>query len=164
MYGTDFEDRTIAIMCYRLKETVHTDPDPMIATARIGLLSNLELWLGIIVACLPTMAPVFRAYVQPGFSKLSHKLYGSSGQSTKEGTPRVQLKTFGGSGPTKSKSHSDYTELSERSTFTDQGSDQLHLVANGIFKLHTECEFVNTQPVPNNDGIHVQKQFQTLHV
>ncbi|KAK8062547.1 hypothetical protein PG997_014644 [Apiospora hydei] len=68
MFGFGFA--TIAIMCYRIDQTVHSDPDPMIAIARVGLLSNVELWLGIIVACLPTMAPFFREYIQPGLSTL----------------------------------------------------------------------------------------------
>ncbi|KUJ07706.1 uncharacterized protein LY89DRAFT_765652 [Mollisia scopiformis] len=109
MFGFGFA--TIAIMCYRLDQTVHSDPDPMIATARIGLLSNLELWLGIIVTCLPTMAPFFRTNLLPGLSKLSRKLYGSSAPSSKEETPRVQLRTFGGSGPPVSKDNKNYTEL-----------------------------------------------------
>ncbi|KAK8904841.1 hypothetical protein QC760_007178 [Botrytis cinerea] len=36
---------TIAIMCYRLELTARSPSDPMIAIARVGVLSNLELWI-----------------------------------------------------------------------------------------------------------------------
>ncbi len=151
-------------MCYRIDQTVNSDPDPMLAIAKIGLLSNLELWLGIIVACLPTMAPFVRTYVQPGLSKLSRKIYGSSGLSTTERTPRVQLRTFGGPGAPGSTGHNNYTELSETSTYPVQDCDKLHLVANKIPKLRTDCESSNANTAPGSDGIYVQRQFQTLHV
>ncbi|KAI0469867.1 hypothetical protein GGR56DRAFT_678974 [Xylariaceae sp. FL0804] len=37
---------TIAIMCYLIYTIVHSDPN--VATAKIGLLTDFELWLGII--------------------------------------------------------------------------------------------------------------------
>ncbi|KAH9987074.1 hypothetical protein F4779DRAFT_638860 [Xylariaceae sp. FL0662B] len=157
MFGFGFA--TIAIMCYRIDQTVHSDPDPMLSIAKVGLLSDLELWLGIIVACLPTMAPFVRTHVQPGLSKLSRKFYGSSGPSTKEGTPRMQLRTFGGSGVPGSKGHNNYTELSETSTYA---ADELRLVANETSELHTDCESNNMNTAPRSEGIYVQKQFQTF--
>ncbi|KAI5926905.1 hypothetical protein F4810DRAFT_651396 [Camillea tinctor] len=141
---------TIAIMCYRIDQTVNRDPDPMLAIAKIGLLSDLELWLGIIVACLPTLAPFFRTYVQPGLLNLSRKLYGRLGLSTKEGTPRVQLKTVGGSGGSSCKCHNNYTEVSETSTCIAPYCDEIRLVANETPKLHTDCEFNNMNTAPSN--------------
>ncbi|KAI4865906.1 hypothetical protein F4820DRAFT_447533 [Hypoxylon rubiginosum] len=132
---------TIAIMCLRIEQTVNGNVDRMEATANLGLLSAVELWLGIIVACMPTMAPFVRRYVQPGLSKLSQKLRGNSCQSTKQVNPRLQLRTFGGSGPPNSKKHNNYTELSDTSTFAAQSSDELRLVANDTHKLRTDCGF-----------------------
>ena len=37
----------------------------------IGLVSFLELWLGIIVVCLPTLAPLFAKYIKPVLSKIT---------------------------------------------------------------------------------------------
>ncbi|KAI9667971.1 MAG: hypothetical protein M1821_000791 [Bathelium mastoideum] len=154
---------TIAIMCYRIEQTVHSNPDPMLASAKIGLLSNLELWLGIIVSCLPTMAPFAREYVRPGLSKLSSKLYGSTTPSTEERTPRMQLKTFGGSGGRGSKGK-NYTESSNPSLDGNHDSDEMHLMANRRANIQTHCEFSETSPVPSRNGIYVQKQFQALDV
>ena len=136
----------------------------MITMSQIGLLSNLELWLGIIVACLPTMAPFARAHLQPSLSKLVRTLYGSSSPSTAERTPREQLRTFGSSGPAL-RGNTNYTELSERSTYADQDNEELVPVANKTPKVYTpDFESSNTQTAPSRDRIYVQKQFQTFDV
>lgn len=88
-------------MCYRLELTARSPSDPMIAIARVGVLSNLELWIGIIVACLPTTKPFVRVYLRPSLSKLPQKLYGSPTVSTKDENPQLQLRNFGGSGPSR---------------------------------------------------------------
>lgn len=152
-------------MCYRITRTVggSVNPDPMLAMAEIGLLSNLEIWLGIIVACLPTMAPVLRTYVQPGLSKLSSKFYGSSGSPSKgEETPRNLPRPFGNSGGPSShiKGHNNYTELSE--VFTYRGDDsELRLVSDKRAMVRTDCEYGNSRAPPLRNGIYVQQQFQT---
>lgn len=154
-------------MGYRIALTVQGNPDPMLSTAHIGLLSNVELWLGIIVACLPTMAPFLRTYVQPGLSKISQKLYGSFAPSTKEGTPRVQLKTIGGSrnpGSKSFKGFQDYSEPSAALTDGPKDSEELHLVAHNAYQLQTDCEVGNANSAPGHNGIYVQRQFQTLDV
>lgn len=153
-------------MCYRIELTARPPTDPLIATAKIGILSNLELWLGIIVACLPTMRPFIRAHVSPSLSKLSQKLYGSSNLSTKEGTVEVQLRTFGGSGPPSSKNRSNYTEISEVEVPSKQiNADKQHLVPpSEMSKVQTDREFSNTKRATGSGGIYVQKQFATYDV
>lgn len=46
-------------MAYRITRTLGSsvNPDLMPGMAEIGLLSNLEIWVGIIVACMPTLVP-----------------------------------------------------------------------------------------------------------
>ncbi|GAW18080.1 hypothetical protein ANO14919_075510 [Xylariales sp. No.14919] len=142
---------TIAIMGYRLEQTVHSHSDPLLAIARVGLLSNLELWLGIIVACLPTMAPFVREYIQPRLSTLSRRLYGSAGPSIREGPPIVQLGTFGRSSATGPKSHNNYSELSE--SFIDPAGycDEERLVTNKTRKIHTNSVLINNNtPLGSN--------------
>lgn len=148
-------------MGYRLDQTVNGDPDPMLSMARIGLLSNMELWLGIIVACIPTMAPFARTYIQPSLSKVFSKIYGSSSGPSKEGTPRVQLKTFGGSGGS-GNNRSNYTELDEPSANLARDHDEMQLIGNGTSQVRTEIRHGSSPlEAPTKDGIHVQKQFQT---
>ncbi|KAH8161364.1 hypothetical protein CIB48_g6888 [Xylaria polymorpha] len=117
---------TIALISYRLDQALHSHPDPLLAVANIGLLSNLELWLGIIVACIPTSAPFIRTYVEPNLQTLSRKLYGSASSSSKasKGPPLPALRTFGSSGVNGPKLGSNYTELSESVTWDHRVADE----------------------------------------
>jgi len=45
-----------------------TEADFVYGLALIALVSQLELWLGIIIACLPTMAPLFHKWIKPMFA------------------------------------------------------------------------------------------------
>ncbi|KAJ3952195.1 hypothetical protein N0V92_011372 [Colletotrichum tropicale] len=67
---------TIAIMVWRLVNTVTTigDLDFVYNLHDIGLISLLELWIGIIIACLPTLGPLLKTYVKPAVSKIGSKL------------------------------------------------------------------------------------------
>ncbi|KAI1758643.1 hypothetical protein GGR53DRAFT_516390 [Hypoxylon sp. FL1150] len=71
---------TIAIMIWRITATIQTraDPDFTLHLGLIGLISFFELWFGIIVACIPTLAPLFRTYGGPLFDKLRVKLHAKS--------------------------------------------------------------------------------------
>ncbi|KAI1662061.1 integral membrane protein [Daldinia decipiens] len=77
---------TIAIMIWRITETVQTraDPDFTLHLGLIGLISFFELWIGIIVACIPTLAPLFRVYGQVFANKLkpASGSHGSSGSAS----------------------------------------------------------------------------------
>ncbi|KAJ0139505.1 hypothetical protein CTA2_1771 [Colletotrichum tanaceti] len=66
---------TIAIMVWRLINTVTTigDQDFVYNLHDIGLISLLELWIGIIIACLPTLGPLFKTYVKPAVSRFGSK-------------------------------------------------------------------------------------------
>lgn len=60
-------------MAWRIQATYVSehDPDFVYSLATIGLISGLELWLGIIVACMPTIPPVLQTYVRPAFQRLT---------------------------------------------------------------------------------------------
>ncbi|KAI5862502.1 hypothetical protein GGS23DRAFT_570527 [Durotheca rogersii] len=75
---------TIAIMIWRIVATLRTraDPDFTLHLGTIGLISFFELWFGIIVACMPTLAPLFRAYAKPLVSKLKAGPDGSSSSAS----------------------------------------------------------------------------------
>ncbi|TGO89838.1 hypothetical protein BPOR_0091g00040 [Botrytis porri] len=135
-------------MCYRLELTARRPSDLMIAIAKIRVLSNLELWIGIVVACLPTMKPFV------DLSKLSHKLHGSSAVSTKDESPQLQLRTFGGFGPSRPKNHSNYTERSEAPS-VQTITNELHLVPFEASDFDANCELSNTRTVSDSQGIFV---------
>lgn len=70
-------------MAWRIEATYDSthDPDFVYSLATIGLISLLELWLGIIVACMPTIPPILQTYVRPAFEKLSSYYYSRRGGS-----------------------------------------------------------------------------------
>lgn len=88
-------------MCYRVYITFNAPADPMLALADTGLMSCFEVWLGLIAACMPTMAPFFVQYVKPAYSKLASMVSGNASSGRSAGLADhdgVRLQTFGGSG------------------------------------------------------------------
>lgn len=59
-------------MCWRLEATLKSidDPDFSVTLSQVALPALLELWLGIICACMPTLNPLFRTYVASSAGKL----------------------------------------------------------------------------------------------
>ncbi|RJE19067.1 hypothetical protein PHISCL_08592 [Aspergillus sclerotialis] len=79
----------VAIMAWRLEITLdpETNADFVYSLHIVGLVSFLELWLSMIVVSLPTMAPLYRRYIQPHLSQ------GGSGQKVNK--PQIAEHTIG---------------------------------------------------------------------
>lgn len=79
-------------MIWRIYDLVTTaEQDFVYNMPTLALTTTLELWLCIIIGCIPTLAPIFRTYISPLVTKLS-----SSRKSTgPRSTPR-NIVTFGG--------------------------------------------------------------------
>lgn len=62
-------------MGWRIKITVEstTQTDFVYGLGNIGVVTLFELWIGILVACLPTLAPFYSKYLAPTVSKLREK-------------------------------------------------------------------------------------------
>ena len=69
--------------------------DYVYAAGVIGLPNFLEVWLGIIVACLPTLTPIYAKYVKPVYSSMRGESYPSGSGSN---SAREAQNTFGGGG------------------------------------------------------------------
>jgi hypothetical protein len=54
------------------------DPDFTYTFTDIGLISCLELWLGVIVNCMPTLGPLIKAYIKPAVDKIKSSGSGAS--------------------------------------------------------------------------------------
>ena len=149
-------------MFARVYINVHQDPDPGIALVQNGLLCLLEVWIGTIVACMPTMAPIFSNYMKPIFSKLSDRLLRRSASSTDMPAP---LDTFMGSGTVISRRRfrKAYNELSRQPTQEHCSCDDLPLVPPPA-QLFTECVRGESVAPPDQRGIHVQQHFHTQTV
>jgi len=73
-------------MGWRVQITVQavTQADFVYGLGNIGLVTHLEIWLGIIIACLPTLAPLFSKYLKPVVSKARGSKKGSAARQLKE--------------------------------------------------------------------------------
>lgn len=60
--------------------------DYVYAAGLIGLPNFLELWLGIIVACLPTLTPLYTKYLKPAYSTMRGNSYQSESESGGRGS------------------------------------------------------------------------------
>ncbi|KAL8906218.1 MAG: hypothetical protein Q9171_006361 [Xanthocarpia ochracea] len=62
----------VAVMAWRLGITVHptTKNDFVYGLGNIGLVTHLEVWIGISVACIPTLAPLYSKYLAPMVSRI----------------------------------------------------------------------------------------------
>lgn len=95
-------------MAWRIQATYVSaqNPDFVYSLQTIGLISGLELWLGIIVACMPTIAPVLQTYVRPTFQRLTSYYHSRRSWSKEErgsshkpvSSEEIQLKDSSGSG------------------------------------------------------------------
>jgi hypothetical protein len=68
-----YYNRVVGIMGWRIAITVQsiTQTDFVYGLGNIGLVTHLEVWIGIIIACLPTLTPLFSKYIAPIASRIS---------------------------------------------------------------------------------------------
>jgi hypothetical protein len=126
----------------------------------IGLLSHLELWLGIIVACMPTLAPLLNRYIKPAISKVSGKVR-SGDQVHMQNRPR----TFG------SAERQGQRQTKKPYTYSNTGDDetdeeQLHITPPAPVAVTTECAYQpktdSSQELKNDHhAIYIQQAWET---
>ena len=116
----------------------------------------LEVWLGIVVACLPTLPPIFSKYIDPIVSRISGLPRKNNGQR--------QLKeaknSIGGSGP-RGFNKKSYSRLDSDSLIElDYGRSfrKAEVMALSASNVREEPESL----MSNLDVIHVRQDFQ-LH-
>ncbi|KDN63677.1 putative integral membrane protein [Colletotrichum sublineola] len=144
---------TIGIMIWRLYNTLTTigDPDFVFILHDIGLVSLLELWIGIIAACLPTLGPLFKTYVKPAVSKLTNP-------STDKGS--VQLNDVSNSGHSHRAPRRVYDKLGDTVSSVDD-LERAELAKNGA--VTTRCHFSPEFEPPRNSrpGIYVHQNIES---
>ncbi|KAL2259509.1 hypothetical protein VTK26DRAFT_6799 [Humicola hyalothermophila] len=154
---------TIGVMGWRIDVTIESTkhPDFSHSLADIALISLLELWLGIIVACIPTLAPILKKYGKPALQKISkYKLSGASADSR---SGAVQLGKF--SNMNNKNSRDMYTEL-DSSQDAIRGpnhdlEDQVSVPTRAAPTTTTACAFDPAAPEsprrgPNSKVIHIR--------
>lgn len=152
-------------MAWRVQITVSSvahASDSVYGIGKIALVSHLELWLGIIVVCIPTLAPLLGRYIKPLLSKLT----GSSGKPANGQLREAQNTIGGGSGGSKSGSKKksrgsdkdSYIELGDTSQLTTvqaTGSasssaaeeDELGLSESGVIGVRHDVYIHNVSQV-----------------
>ena len=99
-------------MGWRTQITVQsiTETDFVYRLGNIALVTYLEVWIGLIVACLPTLTPLFSRYLGPVLSRVQ----GHSGKRTGARQLKEAQHTIG-SGDTREFSKEDFKRLDKDS-------------------------------------------------
>ncbi|KAI1362620.1 hypothetical protein F5Y08DRAFT_269084 [Xylaria arbuscula] len=157
---------TIALISWRLAVTLRTrgSLDWTGSLCKVGEIAELELYLGIIAVCIPTLGPLFNAQVKPLLSKM-----GLSTAGTKKSTPNnMYLRTWGSSGTKNKKSQNKYSELDEsRDNIADKDDDftafnpdgDRMLVSIGASKPREDQRMQSH----SQEGIHVQRDIEAQY-
>ncbi|KAK2745693.1 hypothetical protein FQN57_003589 [Myotisia sp. PD_48] len=90
----------VGVMAWRLQITLHpeTQSDFVHGIRDVGLISFLEVWLSIIVVCIPTLAPLFAKYIRPAVSRVTRGSNRKSGPILREANNTIGGGRGGGSG------------------------------------------------------------------
>ncbi|KAI1819125.1 integral membrane protein [Xylaria intraflava] len=149
---------TIAIMIWRIVDLVTTENGDFVRNEpTLALTTTLELWLCIIIGCIPTLGPIGKAYIGPAITKLTTRF--SSGSAPRPGRDIVTFGRLGG------RSRKNYTSMGYRSQENlnenfEAGKDNDAFMGTKITSdLDHETE-LNTLP-PSANVIHVQQSIQT---
>ncbi|XXH05347.1 hypothetical protein Hte_011773 [Hypoxylon texense] len=146
---------TIGVMCWRIAAAARTrsNPDYTYNFPLTAVLSFCELWLGIIVACIPTLAPLLNAYIKPAFKRFTSTFTNTNKSTRGSNCEMMHFDDIGGV----DRSGGKYCEL-------EDGSDDRILRSNpalGI-AITTECAYEPPRGAPfaasNASAIHVQHQ------
>lgn len=129
-------------MGWRIQITV-TEKDFVFGLGNKGLASLIELWLSIVVACLPTIVPLFSKYLKP----FALKIRGVPEKPTMRRQLKEAQHTIGSSGsrPSKKKHFSvlgagSLLELEEGKSFSTAGTEE------GLSSTTEENEFSMSNP------------------
>ena len=137
-------------MCWRLEATAKTvlypTDDPLYELLEVGLIVMLELWLGVIVACVPTLVPLLTRYVAPVIAKTLSSLSVRRSKGSKGSVQsQMPLETIGAK-----RSRKKYWELGA-------SQDALTTTFNDAITAEVTS---NTPPHDLEPGtVHVQKDF-----
>lgn len=128
-------------MIWRLYFTVtsRNDPDFVYNLYYVGLISFMELWLGVIVACIPTLAPLAKRYIRPTVSKITQRSWLPGG-----GSKHSQPSSFpDGKGL---KKPSPYDRLEESPTNSSVTHDEnFEMAPNSVV---TDCRYDPERAMP----------------
>ncbi|KAI1351305.1 hypothetical protein F5Y01DRAFT_304789 [Xylaria sp. FL0043] len=150
---------TIALVIWRLVVTEKTrgSLDWTASLCQVGEIAQLEILLGITAVCIPTLGPLFNAYMKPLLVRMGL----TSNQSKPAGNS--YLVTFGSSG--KNKKSRKYDTLNDSADHIVSRDDQsIKLTPTVEGKVVSECTFQDTYAGNHGrDGIRVQRDIEAQY-
>ncbi|KAI1111872.1 hypothetical protein F5Y14DRAFT_288999 [Nemania sp. NC0429] len=165
MFGFGFV--TIALVIWRLVVTQQTreSPDWTATLCTVGIIASLEIYLGIIAVCIPTLGPLFNEYLKPFLGRFGFmKTHPSASGARKLYEDRV-----GGSGSNKrSRGYAAYGDSVDKIISHDdsmkltpmgEGKVTSKVVSESGFKPINETRSMERA----GDGIHVQRDIEAIY-
>lgn len=155
-------------MIWRIHDLVQSRRNPnsdfILNMPTLALSTTLELWICIIIACIPTLAPILKNYITPLVSKLS----GSGGSAGARFTPS-SLVTFGRLGSPRRKMYTtvygsqDPISNDTRPQRNDPGNPKVREDASTTAKISSGPHVGGTElrVLPSQGVIHVQHEVIT---
>lgn len=102
----------------------------------------MELWLGIIVACVPSLAPIFKTYVKPAVARIGTR--SGTGSAHTESRSQYRLRDVRGSAFCSGGSERDtkpYRQLSDDSSLGSEAVEERKGPDTSGVGVRTECSF-----------------------
>lgn len=154
----------IAIMAWRIQITVQlvTQADFVFGLGNIGLAALLEVWLGIIAACIPVLTPLIVKVLGPAWAKVSNTSGGAhTGGQSDQNRHKVKHGTFGSSKKNKFGRHErdSYLELGEGRNLNLSEAMKSSSVADEEEDWSTDGRGINVKKVvqvrsdPDSEGV-----------
>lgn len=142
-------------MCWRLQITAEAakTTDFFLHLPEIGLVSQLELWLGLIVVCMPTLAPLVKAYVKPAITYMR-----SAPSSYRRGDDSVKLKEIAGEGSAPRRYYNIETNVEEGGDYTARDPAGSPGLAGAV---KTDCVYDPTEEPMDGDKIRVRREIES---
>lgn len=142
-------------------ERYRANPDFTTYLSKIGIVSGFELWLGIIVACIPTLAPLFRVGRFADGSTTNSSSGFTSSKQAQSSTRTYQRSRIQGD------EYSRITDRGSQEGFALEALRSLNeesLPASGNSHVQAECTFdpesVEHGPPMKPDAIYVRTNIQ----
>ncbi|KUI56034.1 hypothetical protein VP1G_03431 [Cytospora mali] len=166
----------LCVMCYRLYAAIHPSADASSDNVTQRIFSFFEMWISVIVACMPIVVPIFVNYILPLATSNHSRLFGtksSTNDSMKMGKLRAAIdepavNTFHISDPASRKKRAKYSMLDDSAlainTFDrdEAGADsgEVHLTSpRATVHVQTDCAPAQDESPRRGAGIYVQQGF-----
>ncbi|KAI0152961.1 hypothetical protein GGR57DRAFT_513190 [Xylariaceae sp. FL1272] len=161
---------TMTTLLWRLAVTikVRSSPEWVLTLCQVGCIAQIELHVSIIAACIPTLGPLFNAYIKPILAKLSiitSSLNRSNTPSKDTNTKLHTLQTIGSSRLERRPGMCSELHDSQDKILEEHGSIILRDKAQGTVTAACGSGSVDDEPLtrPPSRAIHVRTNIEATY-